>query len=160
MKKHLFFLVCLLFVCSCKSVKRLPLQQQTTTTVTDSTATRTEVQDSLLVLRQAETATLTTLLDKLTATPITKTNGAATVTLSRQGNQIQAVANCAQLEYIVQLQKEIIEHYRQTETVTTTEVPVKTKTPWYKKEWLWFVLGCLTVLLGPNILKTVLPIKL
>ena len=156
MKKYLFCFFFLLVLCSCRSVKLQPLRTQTQTTVKDSTATRTEVQDTLLVVKPKEVAKLSALLNKLGQQPIQQTTGGATFTQHRTAYEIQAECECAELKQAVQLYKEIIEFYRHKDTVTKEETTiVETKMPGWAKPFLWLGIGFVVVGLGLATLKII-----
>ncbi|MEM8506233.1 MAG: hypothetical protein AAF717_00325 [Bacteroidota bacterium] len=138
MKKLILPIVLLLLLTTCRTLKVEPSTTQTTTTVKDSISTRTEVQDSMLLVRKADTASISQLITSLNSTPITQKTGSATLSLRRIGNEIQAECECAELKEAVKLYKEIIEFYQNRETVIDTQTTVvQQKVPGYLKPFLW-----------------------
>lgn len=138
MKKLFWSFFCLVTLFSCKSVNLQPLRTQTTTTQKDSVATRTQVKDTLLVVKPKEVADLSAVIDQLSQMPITQTNGGATVSLSRQGNQIQASCECEEYKKAIKIYQEIIERFVNTETKTLEETTVvQNKIPGWAKPFLY-----------------------
>ncbi|MDO6808088.1 hypothetical protein Q4603_05695 [Zobellia galactanivorans] len=112
-------LICLMFTAlwSCKPQKHITAE--TKVTQRDSVATRTEAVDTMIVARPADLAKLSEDIAKLEGTGVTSQSGAATLTVRRTGDKVEATCECAELKEAVEVYKQIVEHYRQTETTTT-----------------------------------------
>jgi len=105
-----------------------------------------EAKDTVLTARPKDSVSLSEVLDRLGPKPTTKTSGGATLSLSRNGNQIDAKCECEELKAAVTLYKEIIEFYREKETRTdTTQTVVEKEIPGWMKPFLYlgivFVVG-------------------
>ena len=151
MKNRILPLLLLLSLTTCKTFQLQPLKTKTITTTQDSVATRTEVKDSLLLVRKSDTASLSKAIQELTELPIKKTSGSATLSLWRKGEQIEAECECAELKEAVKLYKEIVEFYINKETTTETRTTVVQKeVPGFLKPFLWlgYLVGIGLLLFG------------
>lgn len=141
---------------SCKSAKVANQATQIVTTQRDSTATRTEVRDSLLVVRKAEMAQLSHDIANLNLQGVSKTEGSATITLRRTGDRIDASCECAELKQAVQLYEKIIENWMLRETNTQTETTVvEEQMPGWAKPFLYIGMA----LVAYGVLSLVLKFK-
>lgn len=138
MKNYFIVLFFLVLLFGCKTALLPQVQQRTKTTVKDSVATRTATTDSLAIFRKAEQVTLKTVLAQLGETPITKTQGAVTAALSKEGDQVICDCRTEELNRIIALQTKYIEHFTKEHTLTETETThVKKEMPGWAKPFLY-----------------------
>lgn len=107
----LAILITMLLVISCKSTK--PLTQQFTTVVKDSIFKKVITVDTLKILRKADTAQLQVPIHQLQQTPIVQQSKTARLTLAKQNGQILAKCECPELKAALEIQKEVITHYKE-----------------------------------------------
>jgi hypothetical protein len=133
----LLFLVC---VASCRTGRET--QDEKKVTVRDSTYTTLEVQDTVLVVRDAEMANLSRKLDQLGKEPTRSRTGAATVSLSRNGDLIEASCECDELKEAVEVQKETITMLRETVSEQRLTLEKGGRTDWLAiVKWLAIAVG-------------------
>lgn len=148
MKKLLCFFAFSVVFFSCRSVKLQPLRTQTTTSIKDSTASRTVQRDTLLVFPK-DSVSLAAKFLELTSRPITKTSqrGDVSVSLRRIGETVEARCDTEHLERIIALQDKVIEQYQRIETLTKEETTIETtKMPGWAKIPVY--VGCIVILLA------------
>lgn len=146
--KMLFFVfVIFMSVASCRSIKVLP-SSKTNTTERTVTKTRTETIDTLQVVREADTAKVAVKVTKLTDKPVKVKSKHATVTVRKVNGQVEADCKCDGLEAQIELLKEIIETYKETETNTENNTVVRESwwVPWLKPFTPFVVIGIILFL--------------
>jgi len=157
--QKLIFIVLLILIVStsCKTAKLTT--SKTTTTVKDSISTQLQTVDSLLVVRKADTIALKMRIDKLTEKAIIKKSKYARLSIKRVGNTITAECIADELKELIELQREIINHYRETRTQTEDTIIIpKRYIPKIVKILAWIGgISFLLILIG-IILKFVKPV--
>lgn len=150
MKKLLALTILLLMLFSCKT-KQLPPTVEHLRTEKDSTYVTLKVIDTIQVLRPADTARLSKLIQELSEIPTQIKSKHATISVQKIGNQIQAECYCDQLEAAVKIYKETIT--RQTQIIDQqkqTITLIQNKIPALLKPFLWIgiavVIGILVLL--------------
>lgn len=115
MKNIIFYLVIFCFLNSCKTIDVKPSLKETTT-VNSSIKKELKTIDSLVIVRKSDTVKLKEQIEKLTQKPIIKRSNNAKLSIRRIGNTIEAVCIADELKELIQLQKEIINHYKEINT--------------------------------------------
>ncbi|WP_210707361.1 hypothetical protein [Maribacter dokdonensis] len=98
----------------------------------------------MLLVRKADTASLQTLISNLSKIPTVQTSGAATLTLTRNGEELLANCECSELKEAVKVYKETITNLRE---VITTQQQTINREEGKRTNWLtlikWVVIGAL-----------------
>lgn len=137
-KSSLWLLCCLSALLSCRSAKPVPHSQHTTVSQKDSVSSRLVPVDTLQVVRGKEQVSLSTVLDQLGEEPLVRREGSTTLSLSRQGNTLQAKCETEELKVALTLYKEVIEHFMQRETLTRqTDIVTEQKMPGWAKPFMY-----------------------
>lgn len=102
-------------ITSCRTIKPTSTSKLTTT-IKDSITSQVKTIDTLVVLRKADTLKLKATIDKLTEEAIIKKSKFAKLTIKRVGNTIQAECITDELKELIELQREIINHYKEINT--------------------------------------------
>ena len=123
-------------IASCKS-KLQPIKT-ITEMVKDSISTKLITVDTLQVLRASDTVKINTLISKLSEVPIIQKSKHTQVSLRKVGNTIEAECIADELRAIIELQKEMITHYKEVNRQQTeTIVEYKKFVPFFTKALAW-----------------------
>lgn len=138
-------LMLLVLMTSCKSVRPLPTQKLITT-IKDSITTERQTIDTLVIAREADTVKLKETIDKLTEAAIIKRSKHARLSIRRVGNTIEAECHTDELKQVLELQKEIINHYKEITTQKEDTIIIPQKyIPTLLKPLIW--IGGITLVL-------------
>lgn len=143
MKIKAILILLLLSVVSCKTTQ-IPLQTTKETIIKDTTFTVRKVIDTVQVLRPADTAKISLLINKLSEKPTVVQSKTARLTLRKIGNTIKGDCECPELKEAVQIYKETTTQQRQIITQQKELImQVRKEIPELLKPLVW--LGGITV---------------
>lgn len=137
----------MLIATSCRTVKVLP---STNTAEKEKVEVTKELKviDTLKVIRPSDTAKIAVKLEKLTATPITIRSNHATLRLKKNNGKIEAECIADELKEIIELQKEIINTYREVEKTKENHTVVQTSViPDWAKPLLYVGFGMVLIII-------------
>lgn len=134
MKNAIKLLLIVLLVSGCRTKLRIA-EETTKRTVRDSIARKEVVKDTVLIIKEADTVKLRSIIDDLTDEAIVKKSKYVTASLRKVGNEVEVECFTDELEAALQLHKEVIEYYKTIveETQKTIVLPPEPYTPWYMK---------------------------
>lgn len=136
----LFFVSLSLLSASCRTAKVNTTEKKIA--VKDSTYTKFETVDTMLIVRPADMVSLSEKLDRLTEEPRRTKKGAATLSLSRIGDDITAICECDELKAAVEVQKETITMLRETVSEQKQTIEKGGRTDWLSVlKWIAITVG-------------------
>ena len=107
-----FFLLVIVSISSCRSIKITP-KVSSVRSVKDSISKQVNTVDTLVVVRKSDTVKLKQTIDKLTSKAIVKRSNYASLSIKKVGNTIEAECIADELKELIELQREIIKHYKE-----------------------------------------------
>lgn len=148
MKNILFAIFfAMLIAASCRTVKVLP---STNTEEKEKVEVIKELKviDSLKVIRPSDTAKVAVSLENLTTKPITIRSKHTTLRLKKANGKIEAECVADEYKEIIELQKEIINTYREKEKTTKNHTVVQSSViPEWMKPVLYVGFGVLLIII-------------
>ncbi|WP_442265881.1 hypothetical protein ACSIGC_16530 [Tenacibaculum sp. ZS6-P6] len=161
MKRKIKLLSCLillsLLINSCRSFKKLPATQNTIK-IKDSIYKESHTIDTIVIARKADTVKLRETINKLTEEAIVKRSNYTKLSIKRVGNTIEAECIADELKELLELQKEIIKHYKEINQQKQETIVIPQKyIPELLKPLIWIGGIVLILFLGGTIVKFVKP---
>ncbi|WP_299627737.1 hypothetical protein [uncultured Tenacibaculum sp.] len=142
---------------ACQSFKKLP-KTESTVKIKDSIFKEHRTIDTIVIARKADTVKLKETIDKLTEAAIVKRSNYTRLSIKRVGNTIEAECIAEELKELIELQKEIIKHYKEINQQKQETIVIPQKyIPVLLRPLIWIGGITLALLLGGTIVKFVKP---
>lgn len=156
MRVVVFFIMIVLALTGCRTVHPVA---ETVRTVKDSTWTEVKFhkKDTTITIPGAVTV-ITIPIEDITATPVRKSSGRATVSVSRSGDNIECECECAEEHHRIELLEKEISHLQKiVELQKETRTEYEKYVPWYIKVLAWIGGVFLVLIVGRIALKSIKP---
>ena len=143
-----FFLLVIVLIASCRSIKITP-KVSNFTSVKDSISKQVNIVDTLVIVRKSDTVKLKQTIDKLTSNAIVKRSNYASLSIKKVGNTIEAECIADELKELLEIQREIIKHYKEINQQQQETIVVPQKyIPELLKPLIWIGGIVLTLVIG------------